>query len=322
MKKALAIILCIMFLMAICANLVSGAVVGDDPKNQVKIAKGTAVIDGIMDDCYTAADKITTPYPNGALEGENHATFEAYMVYDSDALYIWGHVSDPTLSANSQSWNGDGIEFFFNYELEDGLGAVEETDPYGEIGVMQFRAIPIPVEDQAELEFGGVYEMVEERGYDGEVINDLRKNPGNYYIKVDDDKKGYVIEFRFPYPTAKKASVKSGYAIGFSIQINDAMDGSPTEDARRTGTVHSQDGDELLESCWQYTGAFGRAFFTDLEYIAPVVDEPAPVVDDTPADVPAPAPAPNTGDSAIMLVVLVAALAGAAVITKRVRNKA
>jgi len=320
MKKALAIILCIVFLMSMCMSAVS-AVAGDDPKNQIKVAKGTAVIDGIMDDCYLAADKITTPYPNGAVEDTNFARFEGYAVYDSDAFYLWGHVSDPTLCANAETWNGDGIEVFFNYNLDEGVGAKEDDDPYGDTGCMQFRIIPLPVDGAEYMSISSGH------GLDDEVIADTEKNPGNYFIKVDDDKKGYTVEFRFPFPSAKKAAVKVGYAIGFSIQINDAQDGSPTEDARRTGTIHFQDGDQM-EQCWQYAGAMGRAIFSDLQYVAPVVEQPAAdvpeaAVDNTPAPVVTPTAAPTTGDSAIMFIVLAIVLAGAVVVTKRVsRSKA
>lgn len=291
MKKALSIILCAAFLMVMLIGAVNAAVAGDDPKNQVKVAKGTAVIDGNMDDCYKASGKITTPYPNDAVEGTNFATFEGYAVYDADAFYLWGHVSDPTLSANSgdgggSGWNGDSIEIFFNYNLDDGVGATDETDTYGDTGCMQFRIIPLPIEDLLDNSFGGKYENSSGHGLDDEVTEDVGKNPKNYLCTVDADKKGYTIECRFPLPSAKKASVKPNYAIGFSIQVNDAQDGTPTEDARRTGTIHFQDG-EQMEQCWQYAGAMGRAIFTDDAYAAP--DAPS-----TSTDAPAtPAAAPG-----------------------------
>ena len=335
MKKFLATILCTALLLASFVVAVS-AVAGDDPKNQVKIAKGTAVIDGTMDDCYQASDKILTPYPNEALEGENYATFEGYLVYDADAVYLWGHVADPTLSANNgdgggSGWNGDSIEIFFNFDLDEGVGADDETDTYGDTGCMQFRLIPLPIEDLLDNSFGGKYENSGGHGLDDEVTEDIANNPQNYLCIVDSDNKGYTIECRFPLPSAKKAKVTDGYAIGFSIQVNDAIEGTPTEDARRTGTVHFQDG-EQMEQCWQYAGAMGRAFFTNLEYIPPAPDvpdvpevseevaaEPAPAPATEPA--PTPVPSPTTGDRIVFLA-LIPALAAAFAISRRKRNRA
>lgn len=327
MKKSIAIILCTAFLMFMFMGSVSAAVAGDEPHNQVNIAKGTAVVDGIMDECYSVAGKIATPYPSAAVEGTNFAKFEGYAVYDGDAFYLWGHVADPTLSANSgdgggSGWNGDSIEIFFNYNLDEGVGAADETDVYGDTGCMQFRIIPLPIDDLLGNAFGGKYENSGGHGLDDEVTADVNANPQNYLCKVDADNKGYTIECRFPFPSAKKSSVKAGYAIGFSIQVNDAQDGNPTEDARRTGTIHFQDG-EQMEQGWQYAGAMGRAFFTDTVYTPPVVEAPA---EEAPAPAPetpaAPAPSatvPKTGDAGIitLCVFMITAAAGIAVFRKK-----
>jgi len=320
MKKVLALVL-VLAVTLVLAIPAAAAVPGDDAKNQVKIAKGTPVIDGVKDDCYTVADKISTPWPNAGVEGTGHATLtEGYLVYDADALYFWGHVSDPTLSANSDSWNGDGIEIFLNYELADGVGATDVDEPYGEIGCTQFRAIPIPVDGQTDKDYGGFYEWTG-HGYSQELAAYMDGNPGSFFIKTDADNKGYTVEFKFPYPAPKKASVKSGLAIGFSVQINDAQDGSPTEDARRTGTIHSQDGDDF-EQCWQYVGAFGRALFSDLEYVAPVeAVEEAPAAgggSDAPEQPVVPAPAaPKTGDAGMAAVIALAVTAAAGIVILR-----
>lgn len=323
MKKALAIVVSIFLLMAVFAGSASAAVAGDDPKNQVKIAKGTPVIDGTMDDCYTVSDKITTPYPNAGVEGTSFATFEGYAVYDSEAFYLWGHVSDPTLSANEHEdgWNGDSIEIFFNYDLEDGTGAAEEDDVYTD-GVAQFRLKPLPLDGTPVITVGG---GTTGASYASELGEDAEKNPQNYYIKADADNKGYVIECKFPFPSGKKNAGRADNKIGFSVQVNDAQDGSPTENAERTGTVHFQDGDQF-EQCWQYAGAFGRAIFTDAEYKAPEPETEAPVADVVPEAEPETAPpaapvadnSPKTGGAGILTLAAVMAIAAAGVaISKR-----
>lgn len=334
MKKVLAFVLCIALLTVAFMSIVNAAVPGDDPQNQVNFAKGTAVIDGVKDDCYQAAGEIKAVFP-GSEDLTNFATFSGYAVYDSEAVYLWGHISDATFSANSgdgggSGWNGDSIEIFFNYNLEDGVGATDEQDPYGDTGCMQFRMIPLPIDALLDNAFGGKYENTSGHGLDDEITEDVNANPQNYLCIPDSDNKGYTIECRFPFPSAKKASVKSGLAIGFSIQINDAQEGTPTEDARRTGTIHSQyaEASDLIGSCWQWSGAMGRAFFTDAEYIAPVEAPPADVVDENAVgggeenvhvDVATPSPvtAPVTGDSVYAIAAFMIAVTACVVINRK-----
>ena len=312
MKKAISIVLC-MALISVLAMAAFAEVAGDRARNQVNFAKGTAVIDGVKDDCYQAAGEIIADIPNASVEGTNFAKFTGYAVYDADAVYLYGHVSDPTLSANGGDWDGDSVEVFFNFDLAAGVGAADETDGYGDTGCMQFRMNPIPVDDKTVITVSGGH------GLDDEVLDDSEANPGNYFCAVEGD--GYTIECRFPFPSAKKAEVKEGYAIGFAIQINDAQEGTATEVAARTGTIHSVDGDQM-EQGWQYAGAMGRAFFTAAEYVAPVEEVEPPVAEIPAEEAPAPeAPtAPVTADVTVIMTLVAAASAiGGAVVFKKRR---
>lgn len=319
MKKILSIILCSALIIMMSVLAVSAEVAGDRARNQIDFAKGTAVIDGIKDDCYQAAEKIVTDMPNAGVEGTSFASFEGYVVYDADAVYLWGHISDPTLGLNNGDWNGDSIEVFFNYDLKAGIGASDETETYGPEGCMQFRMCPLPVEDDA----GTAHQVITISAghtYDDEILADTTANPKNYYCAVDADNKGYTIECRFPFPTLKKAEVKTGYAIGFSIQQNDSQDATMTAVGLRTGTIHSVDG-EQMEQNWQYAGSMGRAFFTDLQYVAPVVEEAPPAAADEAAPAPEkPAANPKTADNTMIFFgIAAAAIILAGRISKKVK---
>jgi hypothetical protein len=316
MKKALSSILCTAFAAVLFTLSINAAVPGDLPENQDTIARGTAVIDGVKDDAYTVASEITTNFPADNIAATDYAKFSGYMVYDADALYVWAHIADPTLSANAADWDGDSVELFFNYNLSDGVGTSEtENEPYGDC-IMQFRMCPVPTDDHT------VITITSGHGYDDQITADVAANPNNYYCKPDADGKGYTIECKFPLPTAKKVLVKPDYSIGFAIQINDSQEGNLTTVAARTGTVHSQSGD-LRDNAYQYTTVLGRATFTNDEYVVEVVEEaPAevPATDAPAAVVEAPtvtATAPQTGDSTVLLAVLLVVSLGAVVVVTR-----
>jgi hypothetical protein len=313
-KKVIAILVWVAMLSVMMSIAVFAEVAGDRARNQVTFAKGTAVIDGVKDDCYQAAGTIIADLPNAGVAGTDFAKFTGYAVYDADALYVFGHVADPSLSPDNADWNGDSVELFFNYELAAGVGTTDETEVYGTIGCMQFRACPIPVVGDDGTEHV-TYTYSTGHGFDDEIAADLAANPKNYLTAVDADKKGYTIEMRFPFPSAMKAAVKADYKIGFSVQVNDAQGGDFTTPTLRTGTIHSVDGDQM-EQNWQYIGSLGRGIFTANEYVAPA----APADASAPADTATPAATdnPSTADITVImsLLAVVSAFGGAVAFKK------
>ncbi|MDF2537926.1 MAG: polysaccharide deacetylase family protein [Herbinix sp.] len=90
-------------------------------------AKGTAVIDGQMDDVYTAAQEMKM---EAVSDGEADGTkASAWATYDADAFYIFVQVEDSQLNdTNANAYEKDSIELrFVNNGQNVQAYAVSET---------------------------------------------------------------------------------------------------------------------------------------------------------------------------------------------------
>ena len=304
MKKIFAFVLfaAMIFGLAIPAMAVADVMLPEAPKADI-------VIDGVKDDGYGewyVLDKIRN--------GNEGATGRFCSAWNETGIFYYMEVWDYTpFHEHGNPYERDNVEFFidWNSAADDAMSAVDDNPAW------QVRIASAPNED-------GVSFTGNLADYDEEALV-----AGKHYVtkplEGSDLSKGYIIELWLPI-SATEGSAKplaEGAKIFVDFQIADEQE----EDGGRASQVFIDPEDDDTDNQWQWPYANRGVLPLGAAKAPAVVDEPAPadVVDDTPAPAApvAPAPAPTTGDSAIMLVVLVTALAGAVIVTKRVsRNKA
>ncbi|MHC1694910.1 MAG: sugar-binding protein [Eubacteriales bacterium] len=271
MKRALAILL-VVSTVIFCAMTVSAA------GNTFNAAKGTATIDAVMDDVYTAADQINVAFTTT----DSKATAKLWVVYDATALYAYADVTDPTpakVGNATDFWNGDSFELDIDLVHDGSDTAIADID------AGQFTALPYP-EGNNEIRGGGKLQ--------GEI-----KDTSSYVFKRTDT--GYIVEYKLVFGAVKPAA---GAKLGIAAQIND----DTNDDVLRESLVNISEGQDMA---WSTSGSYDTLVLSDKEYVAPT-EAPA----DAPAEDKPTAPA--TGDTTIVLAVLATlATAGAVVLKKR-----
>lgn len=193
--KILLAICCISLLVgAVTANL-SVAALADDA-----IPTGTPTVDGTIDDVWEyASNKIDIKTLSVGSEADN-ANGWARLMWDNEAIYVLGYITDKTPSNNltGDPWNTDSFEFFLNEQNKQ----VEDFK-----WIDQFRA-------DRDGRFSGMIAHVisTEAQY-------KRTFPGiQWASKAVEGSTDYVVEFKVPW---KKIEAKSGTKIGVAFQIND-----------------------------------------------------------------------------------------------------
>lgn len=267
MKRDLAILL-VVSTVIFCAMTVSAA------GNTFNAAKGSATIDAVMDDVYTAADQINVAYTTS----DSKATAKMWVVYDAAALYAYVDVSDPTPASagNVESyWNGDSFEFDIDLVHDGSDTAIADID------AGQFTALPYP-EGNNVFSGGGKLQ--------GEI-----KDASSYAFKRTAT--GYIVEYKLVFGAVKPAA---GAKLGIAAQIND----DATDDQTRENLVNISEGQD---NAWSTSGSYDTLVLSDKEYVAPT-EAPA----DAPAEDKPTAPA--TGDMSIAMIAIMLVSAAAAVV--------
>lgn len=337
MKKFLALVLCtaMMAILAIPALAAS-----------VTVPQASPVIDGELDASYVG------PYPiKYVLAGTDAAgaTGDVWVAWDSSALYFYLKIYDKTPN-HTDDGEKDNVEIHLDWnnikaagggaqmiQADDGSWTYD-GDPGTDPGYpyWQVRTFAGPDIDNINVLSGAYWwdmgwgSVAWDGGgaYDNLVFFNGPLD-GNYL-------KGYVVEIKMDAPEG--VTLTEGKQIPFDIQICDNIYGSGTRDSQiwLTNSAWNNIQWAIPQSCAGLLTLAGASAPADVvtlpaevpqdvvvsggEEAAPAPVENAPAVEDVPAPVVPVVTSPAVGDSAIMLIVLVMALAGAVVITKRVKQ--
>jgi len=337
MKKILALVLCIA-LFAVLAVPVSAVV-------NITANKASVVIDGVLDDAYAGPYDIAAHFQKpDESNNMRSATGKAWIAWDESALYYYLEIYDKTPNQKDDA-NADNVEMFIDWnnvtatgnggeitgrnEADDGWDynpGTEEGYPF-----WQVRVPAGPNLDGFQDINGAVWTDLGWGGVDWSAA-DAAERSTFVTLPIDGDfKNGYIIEIKIGLPDG--VTLSEGKVIPIDFQICDNMNGEGTRD----GQAFLEES-QYNDMQWAVPSTLmGRLTLGGAYVAAAVVEEAAPavveeagveeaapvaVVDDTPAPPPPPAPtAPKVGDSALMLVILTTALAGACFVTRRVRNR-
>ncbi len=152
---------------------------------QATAVYGTPDVNGVVDDCWSAAPKYDIANAIYAWQG---ATGTVQMMWDEKYLYVLFDVDDTELNNDSENkYEQDSVEFFLDQNN------CKKT--YYDSGCGQYRC-----SYTSEVSFGSV---PSNEGFDAEAF--FRKG-------------GYIVEMRIPLlKTGEKGTV-----MGFDAQVNDA----------------------------------------------------------------------------------------------------
>lgn len=152
---------------------------------QAKAVYGTPDVNGVVDDCWSAAPKYDIANALFAWQG---ATGTVQMMWDEQYLYVLFDVDDTVLNKNAENkYDQDSVEFFLDQNN------CKKT--YYDSGCGQYRC-----NYASEVSFGSV---PNNDGFDAEA----------FYKKG-----GYIVEMRIPLLQGGE----KGMVMGFDAQINDA----------------------------------------------------------------------------------------------------
>ena len=209
-----------------------------------KTAQGTAILDGVKDKAYELSDMFIVE--NGGLDRElldGHATAKAWTLWDEENLYVYVEVNDTTPGGvptkDDPAWENESIEIYVDYEdnkeYQNKLAASAEA--------CQLRVCRYP-ESYPDITGEGLFQ------------SDFAA--GTTYKVIDNGTDGYIVE-----AVIKHSQYSFIGKIGFSVQINDDMDGDKVRDS----IVYV---DALQKDAWQFTDLLDTI---ELEgYVAPSQD--------------------------------------------------
>lgn len=209
--KFLIAVCCVSVLVSVCAANLSVAALAVDA-----IPTGTPTVDGDIDGIWEyASNKIDIKTLNLGSEADN-ASGWARLMWDKDAVYVLGYISDKTVSntVTGDPWETDGFEFFLN-EQNKQVSDFKWID--------QFRA-------DRENRFSGMIAHIisTEAQY-------KRTFPGiQWASKAVEGTTDYVVEFKVPW---KKIEAKAGTKIRIAFQINDDYNNDGTAEGIITSEV-------------------------------------------------------------------------------------
>jgi len=297
MKKllALAIITVMIFALAIPAMAYNITITAP---------KGTPVIDGVKDDAY--GDFINFDY----IDNSDGAGGKIAVAWDDDNIYCFVEVYDTTpFHDNATDWQTDNVEFFFDWNNHKAEGDITNHDePF-----WQARIHSAPGENEYGITAHANNVWYPDNGFDAIKFVIVP-------IGAADLSGGYIIEAAFPRSAVEGGmTLTEGKVLGFDATISDAHD---DDERYSTGFFFNHSDYDMPSDMWTNPSALKALLVLGAAKApAAVVDDPPAPADDVVVDVPAvQPPAAKTGDSMIMLIVLVTALAGAFVITKRIKN--
>ena len=158
-------------------------------KSFMKVAKGSAEVDGIPDEAWSDADDVKLLVKTGDPE----ASADAKVLWDENRLYVLMDVKDANLDASSaQAHEQDSVEVFIDENNEKSSGYQDDDKQY-------------------RINYKG------EPSFNGPACN--RENMD---FAVTETEKGYLVEAAFAWT---EITPEAGQTIGLDLQINDGKDG-------------------------------------------------------------------------------------------------
>ena len=209
-----------------------------------KTAKGTAVVDGVKDEAYELSDALVVE--KGGLDRElleGHATAKAWTLWDEDCLYVYVEVNDTTPGGiptdTDPAWENESIEIYVDYEDNKNF----QNPLSGSLEGCQLRICRYPDSYPKITGVGALQSQFAE---------------GTTYKVVDNGENGYIVE-----AAIKHSEYSMLGKIGFSVQINDDMNGDKVRDS----IVYV---DALQKDAWQFTDLLDTIELDG--FVAPVED--------------------------------------------------
>lgn len=211
-------------------SVVITAKVTDRPSYQAY--KGTAQLDGVMDDAYQSAQTIKVAYGSTGKEynASNRAVGTVRTIYDNGFLYCFAEIVDSTVNADTvrpqtdaytQRLDGiDGIHFYFDFLNSDRPG----------IGDSQYGYV--------DGESGAYYcdlTATDDKTSDGEVFNRYFGgfSNGGSYVAVKTET-GYCVEMKIALSDSLKTRLSTNeknIAIGMGCILNDDQNNDGIRDS-------------------------------------------------------------------------------------------
>ena len=217
MKKIFSCVLVVVMLAALLAVGVSAAeknyLACDNYGDVVQVEKKSVRLDGMKDDAYAAANPIAiaSVFTPSANTTTTNVTGTAYIVYDSQYIFVFVEVNDTSLKTKASdplnaSFREDSVEILVDWTNE-GVD-IPNKSPY-QCRLSYEGYISARLGQSGDSMFGSV----EDGGADP-----VTWLSGTSYVRPDGS--GYNCEFRIELP----ADVDVNERIGINIMINDWTD--------------------------------------------------------------------------------------------------
>ncbi len=206
---------------------------------------GTPTVDGFWEECWDNAQSIKIA--DIAIENDKgeYATADVYSLWDSENIYFFAEVTDPTIAAQIQDamWDQDAIGFMLDYAYD--------------------RTAEKSYRDLGDAAYAGYVNVAAVEGNanapEAPTIFGIAKyaDAVESYTTLTD--KGYDVEIKLPLALYKDYA--AGDKLGFEICLNNsAEEGTFVRDSQ---TVWKQaDGAEGSAS-WQYTYNMGTLILNE-----------------------------------------------------------
>lgn len=189
------------------------------PATTVSFAASAPVIDGEVDEIWSQTRPLNI---NLSLMGEfddADLSGAVHLLYDADYLYALYHVSDDTLTTDSEyQWEDDSVELYLDGGNEKSSGSYDWND------------------EQYNFRYGDT-EVWSQRGYKSGVL----------FANTATDE-GYRVEVAIPWKVLGIVA-EAGTKIGFDAHINDDDDGD-VRDAKVSAFA-------MIDDSWANPASFG-----------------------------------------------------------------
>ena len=298
---------------AILAAMMLALAIPASAVKDVTANKFTPVIDGVLDDGYNGPYDIDTPHFDDEGNPEDRpagaATGKVWMAWDDTSIYYYIEVYDTTPNHDDGA-EDECVELYFDWNN----GHHDSDEGSDEAPMWQLKVGPVDPDalygytrDGGGANWGqGSY--FEE--YSEWFVGPLNGSYNN----------GYIVEIKVS-PPSDIITLSEGKVITTDYQLADNMEGA----GRTCITFFDHIGAGINDNDRWNTSAYLQARLTlgGPPQAAVVEEEPEPMGGGEEADAQVVVPkATPTGDSAVMFIVLAAVLAGAFVVTKKVRTRA